>query len=93
MKTWTVADYEFAWASRQDEARYEEMKAMEQQAFKNDFKKMRACVRSEWENPHSKSFGPDSQAAINAYLQRGGTNGEDLEELFRQACEAEGLDY
>ena len=60
-----------------------------------DLTLMRKCALSEWKNPHIKDFGPDCHAAINAYLQHGGRDGENdaLEDLFREACEAEGLDY
>lgn len=56
---------------------------------------MRKAVREEYADPHSRWNRPDWQSAITDYLQSGGTDGEvgDLQQLFREACEEEGLEY
>lgn len=61
----------------------------------SDEKLMRRCAQEEYENPERPWAGPDYDAAINSYIQRGGTDGEvgDLQQLFREVCETLGIEY
>lgn len=56
---------------------------------------MRRAVVEEYRNPFHPDAGPDWQAAISDYLERGGEDMEigDLQQLHREAQEAEGIEY